>query len=455
MSIASEITRLQNAKSALATSIGNKGVTVPTSTKLDGYSALVDQIQTGGGGGEGWQRPSEWPDYSKIPLSGVGANEVYLTYDCRSAKKGLVANVISIRCVASGGYTVERGSIGNSGFVAVTTNSVASNTDFHEELPTDECDYVVYRVSSSNNMTSFEMRDWTNYIGNKSVNIAMQPVLEMYGKLEYATSVPGHGNTKNFAVVLKSITSLSQSFYQNNFLENVDTTGWDTSAVTSLYRTFMTCPRLQYIDVSKWDTSSVTNMQDTFNGCSVLHELDVSDWDTSKVTTFYQTFYGCILLEELDVSKWDTSSAQNMQSMFGSCNSLVNIDVSSFDVSEVTNLKSMFNNCNNIEPINISDWDMAKVTTVETFMQACYRTRSVRVNNTLTVLNHMAFSSLNFCTEYIFEATTPPTMANNNIFSGINSATKIYVPDESVNAYKTASNWSTYASYIYPISDLT
>lgn len=51
MSIATEITRLQNAKSALATSIEGKGVTVPSSTKLDGYAALVDSIQTGGGGG--------------------------------------------------------------------------------------------------------------------------------------------------------------------------------------------------------------------------------------------------------------------------------------------------------------------------------------------------------------------------------------------------------------------
>ena len=50
MSIATEITRLQNAKSALATSMVNKGVTVPAATKLDGYAALVDSIQTGGGG---------------------------------------------------------------------------------------------------------------------------------------------------------------------------------------------------------------------------------------------------------------------------------------------------------------------------------------------------------------------------------------------------------------------
>lgn len=48
MSITSELNRLQQAKSDLATSITNKGVTVPAATTLDGYAALVDQIQTGG-----------------------------------------------------------------------------------------------------------------------------------------------------------------------------------------------------------------------------------------------------------------------------------------------------------------------------------------------------------------------------------------------------------------------
>lgn len=51
MSIASEITRLQTAKSDLATSIANKGVTVPANATLDDYATLVDSIQTGGGGG--------------------------------------------------------------------------------------------------------------------------------------------------------------------------------------------------------------------------------------------------------------------------------------------------------------------------------------------------------------------------------------------------------------------
>ena len=53
MSLASEITRLQNAKSALKTSIEAKGVPVSDSTLISDYSAYVDQISTGGGGGGG------------------------------------------------------------------------------------------------------------------------------------------------------------------------------------------------------------------------------------------------------------------------------------------------------------------------------------------------------------------------------------------------------------------
>lgn len=49
MSIASELTRLQNAKNAITSAIAEKGVTVPTGTKLDGMAALIGQIETGGG----------------------------------------------------------------------------------------------------------------------------------------------------------------------------------------------------------------------------------------------------------------------------------------------------------------------------------------------------------------------------------------------------------------------
>lgn len=47
MSIQSEITRLETAKSAIAAAIAEKGVTVPDGTMLDGMAALIEAIQAG------------------------------------------------------------------------------------------------------------------------------------------------------------------------------------------------------------------------------------------------------------------------------------------------------------------------------------------------------------------------------------------------------------------------
>jgi hypothetical protein len=40
-----------------------------------------------------------------------------------------------------------------------------------------------------------------------------------------------------------------------------------------------------------------------------------------------------------------------------------------------------------------------------------------------------------------------------SVFAGTKSTLTIYVPDESVEAYKGATNWSAYADQIKPISE--
>ena len=47
--------------------------------------------------------------------------------------------------------------------------------------------------------------------------------------------------------------------------------------------------------------------------------------------------------------------------------------------------------------------------------------------------------------------TTQPTLGSNAL-GGTNAKLIIYVPAESVDTYKTATNWKTYASRIQPIS---
>lgn len=52
MSISSEILRLEGAKADIIDAIEAKGVTVPSGAKLDDLAALIEDIESGGGGGE-------------------------------------------------------------------------------------------------------------------------------------------------------------------------------------------------------------------------------------------------------------------------------------------------------------------------------------------------------------------------------------------------------------------
>jgi len=82
----------------------------------------------------------------------------------------------------------------------------------------------------------------------------------------------------------------------------------------------------------------------------------------------------------------------------------------------------------------------------------CSALQSVVIPSSVTSIDTYAFYYCTKMQEYIFEPTTPPTLASTNAFTGIIAVCKIYVPDASVDAYKAATNWATYAAYIFPLS---
>ena len=84
MSIADQITRLQTAKSAIKTSIENKGVTVAADAKLDAYPALIDSIKVGSGGGSSTEYIN--PDFYNIRTTN-GTDYKYLFYEFNNQLK--------------------------------------------------------------------------------------------------------------------------------------------------------------------------------------------------------------------------------------------------------------------------------------------------------------------------------------------------------------------------------
>lgn len=68
-------------------------------------------------------------------------------------------------------------------------------------------------------------------------------------------------------------------------------------------------------------------------------------------------------------------------------------------------------------------------------------------------INSNDFISYSAVKKLIVKNSAPPTLTNK--FTNIQPDLKIYVPDESIDTYKTAKGWSEMADRIYPMSELT
>ena len=105
----------------------------------------------------------------------------------------------------------------------------------------------------------------------------------------------------------------------------------------------------------------------------------------------------------------------------------------------------MFYNCYSLGSVTLPEG----LTTIgSSAFSNCYTLPTITIPSTVTSIAAQAFNTCYGMREYHFLPTTPPTLANQNAFGGIHADCKIFVPAASLEAYKTASNWSTYASYM-------
>lgn len=173
--------------------------------------------------------------------------------------------------------------------------------------------------------------------------------------------------------------------------------------------------------------SSVTTMgKYAFRNCI---KLKTAIWKTTSVNSTDSVFYGCSALESISLPDGLPKIYTNM---FNSCKSLKSIEIPS-SVTEIG-----YAAYQEIYTENLTITIPAAVTNIES--QAFAKIRNIKW---IKVLNPI-----------------PATLGNNVITTWTGSYysspnVKIYVPDESVDAYKGATNWKTYANNIYPMSEFT
>ena len=79
-------------------------------------------------------------------------------------------------------------------------------------------------------------------------------------------------------------------------------------------------------------------------------------------------------------------------------------------------------------------------------------THPLVIPDSVTSIGRNAFRNWSLVPYIEMQSLTPPSLAGSNAFDGQNNA-PIYVPDESVDDYKEATNWVNLASRIFSIND--
>ena len=232
------------------------------------------------------------------------------------------------------------------------------------------------------------------------------------------------------------------------------------------------------VGITKEDAAAVTSIGTWFKGNTAITSFDEFEYFTGVTflgTSTNQTsggaFNGCTSLVSI---KMPSSVVELRPGAFYNCTSLR----SAGDLSNIkqigiyalsgTLLEGEINLASAEGEIGYSSFTKTNITKIVSLGNAtiiggstksntgafaeCGLLQSVELPSSLTEIRNWAFYKCTSLEIVICRATTPPTLVNAKAFSYTNNC-PIYVPDASVEAYKTATNWSQLSDRIKPLSE--
>ena len=165
--------------------------------------------------------------------------------------------------------------------------------------------------------------------------------------------------------------------------------------------------------------SAIEGIQSGGGGNDVL--FSIIDRSITEITA--SMLYGCTVLGN---------------SAFARCSNLTSVIIPS---SVTTIGQTTFQSCNKLLRIDIPN----SVTTIgNSAFNACMSLTSIDIPNSVTTIGNDAFSYSPKLNVVKLFSTTPPTLGT-NAFYRCSALTQIIVPAGSLNAYRSATNWSAYA----------
>ena len=346
MSIATEITRLQNAKSSIKTAIENKGVDVPASATLDGYSNYIAQIEQGSSFFTG--------NADVAGLQAIGWNDADIAH---FQKWG-------VNWMAEDDDFNKVSDYNKSLYGQVTWDNVANykNDAGMVYLP------KIYPPSTPNSCANkFNGFKLVQHIAVDGWEFGQITSLEkMFYQCEKLRTF-GDWNDRNLA----SATTCNQMFASCKALTLVEIKNLALPLCRDCASMFFGCSFATSFNLSNWNVSSVTNMSSMFYGCSSATSFNLSNWNVSSVTNMSYMFYGCSCATSFNLSNWNVSSVTDMSHMFSNCSFATSFNLSNWNVSSVTDMSYMFYGCSSVTEIDLTGWVTTSLTSANYMYQNC------------------------------------------------------------------------------------
>lgn len=219
------------------------------------------------------------------------------------------------------------------------------------------------------------------------------------------------------------------------------------TGVTSLDgRAFTNCTSLTSINIPR-NVTSFNGQSDytsgTFSGCTSLTTLTFESDDT-----LLEIGRGCFANTANVADCWFPKSIKRI-GWYAFVNSFLR--VVSFPNLETFETSTVFRGSPIERVENIGKVTAIPQTNYEPFFGG--NITFVRLPETIQSIRYHSFYGVKKLATFICEAVTPPTLNGSTFQNATTSGITFYVPDASVDAYKAATNWSTYADQIKPLSE--
>jgi hypothetical protein len=292
--------------------------------------------------------------------------------------------------------------------------------------PTETRVVAKFNVTSTSSPTRIGYNQYISGFSEIEIDGVVQPSVVS----AYTFSTAGEHTVK---YTLKDSTSIGYSaFNQCSGLTSIDI----PDSVTSIGGwAFNGCRSLTTCTIG----SGVISIGDrAFNGCSGLTSIEIPSGVTSIGSGMCS---GCTSLTSVTIPDSVTSIGNET---FVYCTGLTTCTIGS-GVTSIGN--KAFTDCSGLTSVTIPD----SITSIgNSAFTYCHSLTSVTIPDSVTSIGDYAFFNCSRLTSATVRATTPPTLGS-NAFVNNPSNRKIYVPSASVETYKSASGWSSYASRIQAI----